>query len=279
MNLPNGFIEEISGKKFMLNIIVCIKQVPKTGNVEIDKATGTLNRKETENIINPDDLHALELALYLKEQYESYITVLTMGPDNAEDILYEAYAMGVDKCVLLSDERFRGADTFATSLTLSRAIKKLGEHDLVLTGITAIDGNTSHVGYQLSEFLNIPLVTQIHDIEIIENYVVIERLYGHEYQKIRVDFPMLLSSDKETNIVRFPKFSDINFCFEKKIILMNLEDLGGSENDYGLKGSPSIVIKTESFTHKRKQERVDGNLDEKVDQFIGILKKQNILKY
>ena len=139
----------------MLNIIVCIKQVPGTGNVDIDKTTGTLNRKETENIINPDDLHALELALYLKEHYESFITVLTMGPDTAEDILYEAYAMGADKCVLLSDERFRGADTYATSLTLSRAIRKLGDYDLVSTGMAAIDGNTSHVGYQLSEFLNI----------------------------------------------------------------------------------------------------------------------------
>ena len=263
----------------MLNIIVCIKQVPKTGNVEMYKATGTLNRKETENIINPDDLHALELALYLKEYYASFITVITMGPDNAEDSLYEAYAMGADKCVLLSDERFMGADTYATSLTLSRAIKKIGGFDLVLTGMTAIDGNTSHVGYQLSEFLNIPLVSQINDIEIIEKHAVIKRLYGHEYQKIEVDLPILVASDKETNRVRFPKFSEINLCFDKEIIRMNLEDLGGSENDYGLKGSPSIVINAESFNHKRKQKIIDGNLYEKVDKFISILKKQNILKY
>jgi electron transfer flavoprotein beta subunit len=263
----------------MLNIIVCIKQVPKTSNVEMYRATGTLNRKETENIINPDDLHALELALYLKEYYTSFLTVLTMGPDNAEDILYEAYAMGADKCVLLSDERFMGADTYATSLTLSRAIKKLGDFDLVLTGMTAIDGNTSHVGYQLSEFLNIPIVTQINDIEIIEKNAVIKRLYGHEYQKIQVDLPILVASDKETNRVRFPKFSDINLCFDKEIFRMNLEDLGGTENDYGLKGSPSIVIDAESFKHKRKHKRIDGNLDEKVDQFISTLKKQNILKY
>lgn len=263
----------------MLNIIVCIKQVPKTGNVKIDKATGTLNRKDTENIINPDDLHALELALYLKEQYKSFITVLTMGPENAEDILYEAYAMGVDKCVLLSDERFRGADTYATSLTLSRAIEKLGSYDLILTGMTAIDGNTSHVGYQISEFLNIPLITQINDIEIIEKYAVIKRLYGHEYQKIEVDFPTLLASDKETNKVRFSRFSDINLCFGKKITNMSFEDIGGLENDYGLKGSPSVVLKTEVFTHKRKHKRIKGNLDEKVDKFISILKKQNILKY
>ncbi len=263
----------------MLNMIVCIKQVPKTYNVKIDKQTGTLKRKETENIINPDDLHALELALHLKERYKGLITVITMGPDTAEDMLYEAYAMGVDKCILLCDKRFQGADTYATSLTLSRAIGTLGEYDIVLTGMTAIDGNTSHVGYQISEFLNIPLVTQINDIEIIENRAIIKRLYGHEYQKIEVGFPILLSADKETNKVRFPRFCDINFCFEKKIVPMKLEDLGGTEDDYGLKGSPSIVIKTESFTHKRKQKRVEGNLDEKVDKFIGILKKQNILKY
>lgn len=266
-------------EKLMLNIIVCTKQVPKTGNVKVYKGTGTLNRKETENIINPDDLHALELALHLKEKYESHVTVLTMGPDNAEDILYEAYALGVDKCVLLSDEQFRGADTYATSLTLSRAIEKLGGYDIILTGMTAIDGNTSHVGYQISEFLNIPLITQINDIEIIEKHAIINRLYGHEYQKVEVDLPILLAADKETNHVRFSKFSDINNCFDKKIIKMNMEDLGGTEDDYGIKGSPSIVVKTESFTHKRQQEKIDGNLDEKVEQFIDILKKHNILKY
>jgi electron transfer flavoprotein alpha/beta subunit len=262
----------------MLNIIVCMKQVPGTGNVKIND-TGTLNRKDAENISNPDDLHALELALSIKEQCPGFITVITMGPDNADDILYEAYAMGADKCVLLSDKRFSGADTYATSHTLARAIEKLGNFDLVLTGSSSVDGNTSHVGYQVSEFLNIPLITQINDIEISENHAIIKRLYGHEYQRIEVVLPILLSADKETNRVRFPKFSDINFCFEKEIVYMNLEDLGGSEDDYGLKGSPSIVINTESFSHKRKQKRIDGNIDEKVDKFITLLKKHNILKY
>ncbi len=263
----------------MLNMIVCIKQVPETSNVKIDKHTGLLQRKEAVNIINPDDLHALEFALDLKDRYQGFVIVLTMGPDSAEDVLYEAYAMGADKCVLLSDERFKGADTYATSFTLSKAIKKLGRFDLILTGVTAIDGNTSHVGYQIAEFLNIPLITQINAMKILDNHAIIKRLYGHEYQKIKVDLPVLLASDKETNKVRFPKFADINFCFDKEIVVFNLEDLGGSEKEYGLRGSPSIVIKTESFTHKRKYEKIKGSLDEKVDKFIGILKKQNILKY
>ncbi len=263
----------------MLKIIVCIKQVPGTGKVRIDNETGVLKREESDNIINPDDLHALELALYIKEYYESHITAITMGPSSAEDVLYDAYALGVDKCILLSDSLFTGADTYATSLTLTRAIEKLGRFDIILTGMTAIDGNTSHVGYQMAEFLEVPLITQINDIEIIGDYAVIKRLYGHEYQKISVGFPMILSADKETNIVRFPKFSNINSCFEKKIITMGAEDLGGSEDDYGLKGSPSIVIKTESFKHKRKQEQITGELEEKVDKFIAILKKHNILKY
>ncbi len=140
----------------MLRIIVCIKQVPDTDRVRIDKKNGTLVRESISTIINPDDLHALEMALYLKEHYGAEITALTMGPVHAEDVLREAYACGVDKAVLVSDEKFAGSDALATSKILSRAIKHLGDYDVIITGVEAIDGNTSIVPFQISEFAHEP---------------------------------------------------------------------------------------------------------------------------
>lgn len=263
----------------MLHIIVCIKQVPDTHKVKVDSENSTLIRGSIENKINPDDLHAIEMALYLKGKYNSIITVITMGPLHAEDVLREAFSLGADKAVLISDSRFAGSDSLITSKILSRAISKLGRYDIVITGVEAIDGNTSNVGYQLSEFLNIPLITQIHAIEIKDDIAVIERLYGHEYQKIKVGLPILLAVDKDANRVRFSRLVDIKTSFEKDFTLITMDDIGGIEDEYGLKGSPTMVLKTESFFHKREHELIDGSLNEKIETFIHKLKKHNILRY
>jgi electron transfer flavoprotein beta subunit len=259
--------------------VVCIKQVPESHLAVIDPVKGTLIRDNIQLIINPDDLHALEMALALREKYGGTITALTMGPEYAEEILYEAYAMGVDYGVLICDERFKGSDSLITSKILAAAIQKLGAFNLVLTGMTAIDGNTSHVGFQLSEYMQIPLITQIHKIDIFKDHSIIERRYGHEYQKIKVPLPILLACDGETNKVRYPRLMDINRCFEKPISCLKMEDIGGEEKDYGLIGSPTIVIKTESFSHKREQQVIQGHLHDKVESFIAALKKHDILKF
>ncbi|MCP4137869.1 MAG: electron transfer flavoprotein subunit beta/FixA family protein [bacterium] len=263
----------------MLKIIVCVKQVPDTSKVKINPKNGTLIRESIENIMNPDDRHAMETALCLKERYGGTITAITMGPPQAEDVLREAFAMGADDALLITDKRFAGSDSLVTSNILSKVIKKSGKFDIIVTGVEAIDGNTSNVGFQLSEFLGIPLITQIHKIEIQNSSALIERLYGHEYQQIKIDLPILLAVNKDINKVRFSSLQGLNFCFDKEIKRITMDDIGGTEDEYGLKGSPTIVLEYDSFVHKREQEIIEGTLNEKVDGLIHKLKKHNILRY
>lgn len=263
----------------MLSIIVCIKQVPDTQKALFDTTTGTIDRNSAENIMNPDDLHAIEMALAVRDRYGAVITAITMGPPQAADVLCEAFALGVDRCVLISDDRFAGSDSLVTSRIISRAIARFGSFDLVMTGCEAIDGNTGHVGFQLSEYLGIPLLTQIHKFEIASGQAVVERLFGHEYQKIGVALPLLISVGKSANRVRDPRLADIRSCTDREITVMTMDDIGGTAAEYGTAGSPTVVIETELFSHQREREFFSGTIDDKVDMLIHRLKKENVLRY
>jgi electron transfer flavoprotein alpha/beta subunit len=262
----------------MLNIIVCIKQTPNTDRIKFDWKKGSIIRPIAENIMNPDDQHALELALQIRSKYEANITAITLGPKQAEEILREAYSLGVDHGILISDERFAGSDTLITSKILYKAIQKSGNYDIIITGFETIDGNTSQVSYQLSELLDIPHLTQIHEIDIKENIATINRLFGHEYQKIQVSLPILIATKRTSNQVRYPRLKDIKHSFEKEIEILTMDDLEMKEQDIGHQGSPSITIEGEVFSHKRKQVKFEGTIDEKIDQLIHKLKKYEILK-
>ena len=144
-----------------MNIIVCIKQVPGTAQVEIDEKTGVLKRDGVASKMNPFDLFAIESAMRLKEKYGGRVTALTMGPPQAEKVLREAFMMGVDDAVLLSDRRFGGADVLATSYTISQGIRKIGSYDLILCGKQTTDGDTAQVGAELAEFLGIPHLANV----------------------------------------------------------------------------------------------------------------------
>ena len=133
-----------------MKIAVCIKQVPDTTEIKLDPVKGTLIRDGVESIMNPDDKGGLEMALQLKEKHDAYVTVITMGPPQADDILREAYAMGADAAIHLSDRKFAGADTLATSNALAGALRTL-EYDIIITGRQAIDGDTAQVGPQIAE--------------------------------------------------------------------------------------------------------------------------------
>ena len=263
----------------MLSIAVCIKQVPDTQKARFDPSTGTIDRSGTASIMNPDDLHAVEMALSLRDRYGATVTAFTMGPPHAADVLDEAYALGADSCVLVTDPGFAGADSLVTSRTLARALRKLGPFDIMVTGCEAIDGNTGHVGFQLSEFLGMPLIAQLHRFDVTDGHAVIERLYGHEYQKIRVEFPLLITVGKNSNRVRIPRLADVNACLDKTIVTLSMGDLGGEPEEYGSAGSPTVVIETELFSHKRSREVFQGSLNDKADQLVHRLKKHNILRY
>jgi len=158
--------------------IVMVKQVPDTANIsgEVMRPDGTVNRAKLPAIFNPEDKVALELALRVKEKYGGKVTAITMGPPKASEVLRESLYMGADEVYLISDRKFAGADTLATSYVLSEAIKKIGEYDLIFAGRQAIDGDTAQVGPQTAEKLGIPQVTYVEEIQnISKNKIRVRR--------------------------------------------------------------------------------------------------------
>ena len=165
-----------------MNIIVCIKQVPDTNEVKIDPVKGTLIREGVPSIINPDDKNALEEALRIKDEKENVkVTVLSMGPPQAEVALVEAIAMGADEGILLSDRAFAGSDTWATSTALAAGIKHIGNYDIIFCGRQAIDGDTAQVGPQIAEHLGIPQVTYVEELNIEEGNIRVRRALEDGY--------------------------------------------------------------------------------------------------
>ncbi len=233
-----------------MKIIVCIKQVPDTTEVRLDPKTGTLIRDGVPSIINPDDKSGLEAALQLKEEVGAEVTVLTMGPPQAEKALREALAMGADKAILLSDRAFAGADTWATSSTLAAAIRKL-DFDLIVAGRQAIDGDTAQVGSQIAEHLEIPQVSYVGGLELSEESVILKRVFEDGYQKIKVKMPCLITTLSEMNTPRYMSVAGVFDAFrEKEIIKWSLADIEIDTANIGLKGSPTKVKK--SFTKGAK---------------------------
>ena len=172
-----------------MQIVVPIKQVPETDQVHMDPETGTMIRRGLAAVINPLDLYALETALQIKDKQEATITVLSMGPLLAEKALIEAIAMGCDRGILLTDRKFAGSDTWATSYTLSRAIQKLMPVDLIICGERATDGDTGQVGPGIASFLDLPLTTYVDRVEGIEDGGLHLRAYGGERRRIYLDRP------------------------------------------------------------------------------------------
>lgn len=233
-----------------MNIVVCIKQVPDTTEVKLDPKTGTLIRDGVPSIINPDDKAGLEAALRIKDKNGSHVTVLTMGPPQADLALREALAMGADRAILLTDRAFAGADTWATSSALAGALKKM-DYDLIIAGRQAIDGDTAQVGPQIAEHLNLPSVTYVEEIEAYDKSIVVKRAFEDGYQMIKVQTPCLITALKELNDSRYMNVQGIFEAFEgDKIEVWSVNDIEVDPDNLGLKGSPTKVKK--SFTKGAK---------------------------
>ncbi|MDF2840108.1 MAG: Electron transfer flavoprotein alpha/beta-subunit-like protein [Clostridia bacterium] len=227
-----------------LNIIIPIKQVPETSNVKMDKETGTMIRDGVVSVINPLDLYAIEAGIQLKEQFGGKVTVLTMGPQAATKALKEAIAMGCDEGILVSDRKFAGADTWATSYTLSEAIKHIGEYDLVLAGERATDGDTGQVGPGIAAWLDIPLATYVSKIdEVTSNNITVERLVEEGYQILELPLPALLTVVKEISNPRLPTLRGKKKARVSEVPIMSAADLQLDDARIGLKGSPTKVVK------------------------------------
>tara|TARA_Y100000588_G_C14182274_1_gene894195 strand:+ start:252 stop:1034 length:783 start_codon:yes stop_codon:yes gene_type:complete len=232
-----------------MKIVVCIKQVPDTTEVKLDPKTGTLIRDGIPSIINPDDKCGLEAAITLKEAHGAHVTVLTMGPPQAEKALREAIAMGADEAILVTDRAFAGADTWATSSTLASAIKNL-EYDLIITGRQAIDGDTAQVGPQIAEHLQLPQVSYVADLQKEGETLILKRMFEDGYHKIQAQMPCLITTLSEMNEPRYMSVGGIYKAYQEEIKKWTLEDLDVDRANIGLKGSPTRVKK--SFTKGAK---------------------------
>jgi len=256
-----------------LNIIVCIKQVPDTAEIKIDPGTNTLMREGVPSIINPFDLHALEAGLEMRDKLGGKVTVITMGPPQAESSLREAVSMGADDAVLLTDRVFAGADTWATSYTLAKAIEKLGA-DIIFCGKQAIDGDTAQVGPETAEFLNIPHIAYVKKIESLEdNHIRVQRLMDEGYDVVESSIPVLLTVVKELNKPRMPSLKGKLAAKKAEIKKMGMTEIGAGEENLGLKGSPTQVKNI--FAPKTASERkmLEGTPEEQVNALVNELKR------
>ena len=227
-----------------MHIVVCVKQVPNTTQVRINPETNTLVRDGVESILNPFDENALEMALQLKEKHPgTKITVLTMGPPQAAEVLKEAVGRGADAVVLLCDRAFAGSDTWATSYALSTAIRKLEPADLVLFGKQAIDGDTAQVGPGVAEWLGLPCLAYARKIEIADGKAVVERIYEDGYEKLEVALPCALTVVKEANVPRMASLRGKMAAKKLVVAPMTAEASGADPAKLGLNASPTRVVK------------------------------------
>ncbi|MFI3298093.1 MAG: electron transfer flavoprotein subunit beta/FixA family protein [bacterium] len=232
-----------------MNIVVCIKQVPDTTEIRLDPTTGTLIRDGVPSIINPDDKGGLELALQLKERYNAHITAITMGPLQADVALREALAMGVDRAILLTDRKFAGADTLATSSALSGALRNI-DYDIIITGRQAIDGDTAQVGPQIAEELDIAQISYVeYAAKSIDGSKYVVRKWteeGHEILEVDTNHKLLLTVLASGLIPRYMRVKGIVEAYDREVELWGFDNITVDEKSLGLKGSPTRVKK--SFT-------------------------------
>lgn len=258
-----------------MNIIVCIKQVPETTEVRINPETNTLIREGVKSIINPFDMYAIEEGVQLKERFGGKVTVVTMGPPQAEAALREAISMGADEGILLCDRAYAGSDTWATSYTVAGAIKKIGAFDLIICGKQASDGDTAQVGPGISTHLNIPQVTYVKKVEEVkENLMRVERMMEEGYEIIETPLPALLTVVKEINEPRIPSLKGMMRAKSAKITLWGQKELGLDPQSIGLCGSPTQVVKIFTPPQRAGGQMLNGEVPDIAAQLVDLLKNE-----
>jgi electron transfer flavoprotein alpha/beta subunit len=256
----------------MLRITVCVKAVPDpkdADRIRIDPVTRTLVRVDVPLVLNPLDKNALEAALQLKEQLGAQISVLSMGPPAAGNIVKECLALGADQGFLLTDRAFAGADALATAYTLAKGIERVGSSDLILCGRASSDGSTEWVGPELATFLGIPVVSMISEIvECGDEWWVVKASLENGYRLVRVKLPAVLTVTRELNTPRTLSFSGIIKARRKQITQWGLRDLALAEETVGLKGSPTMVSEMASLESRREVEMIGGTREEKAQKLV-----------
>ncbi|MCC8060504.1 MAG: electron transfer flavoprotein subunit beta/FixA family protein [Clostridiales bacterium] len=262
-----------------MKIIVCMKQVPAGTKAEIDPETGAMKRLSGDTRTNPYDLFALETALSLREQLGGTVTVLTMGPAHAEEMIRDAYTMGADEGVILSDKKFAGADVLATSYALAQAVHVLGDADLIICGRQTTDGDTAQVGPALAEHLGIPHAAWVSEIVSIDQKAVCVRQdLASVTQVSEMSYPCLITVDKDMCVPRLPSYILKKKTAGRPIRILTFEDMPDQDlSRYGLIGSPTSVERMFAPPEVEKQVYLEGDADEKAGKIFSILTGKKII--
>ncbi|MFH1003402.1 MAG: electron transfer flavoprotein subunit beta/FixA family protein [Chloroflexota bacterium] len=261
-----------------MKIIVCIKQVPDTTEVKIDPETNTLVRQGIQSVVNPFDSYALEEGVRLKEQHGGQVTVISMGPPQAETALREALATGADEAILLSDRAFAGADTLATAYTLARAIDKLAPYDLVICGRQTTDGDTGQVGPEVAEILGLPFVAYVSRVEeIAGGQMRVRRMVEEGHEVVAFPLPGVITVAKDINVPRLPSLRGKMKAKSAAVPAWTAADLAADADRVGMAGSATRVTRIFYPQRTHQAEIIPGDPDEQVERLMARLREAKLI--
>lgn len=257
-----------------MHYVVCIKQVPDTSVVKLDPVTNTLDRSSAPSIINPYDAHAVEEAVRLKKKYGGKVTVVSMGPPMAVEVIKKSIQLGADDGVLISDRAFAGSDTLATSYALTAAIEKIAEKepvDIIFAGKQAIDGDTAQVGPGIARRMNIPVLTQVQKVEdfsVEDGTITVERKIEDGYELVQSKLPCLLTVEKEINELSYAPLPNMIAAARYTATTWTTDNLNVDKSQLGLKGSPTVVGKIFAPPKQSAGEKIEGSATEVVNKVM-----------
>ena len=261
-----------------MKILVFVKQVPNTVDVKIDPQTGNICRDGVESVLNPYDANAIEAALRLKDSHGATVSVISMGPPQAMDVLNYALGMGCDECYLLSDRAFGGADTLATGYVLAKAVEKIGDYDLLLFGKCATDAETAQTGPIVAEFAGVPQVTLADSLSVEDGWAYCRRDLGNSYEDVKVKLPAMVAVTSSINTPRYPTAKGIMSRARKPHHVWNLNELGADGERTGVKGSPSINKRIfEPPKHSTDTVFFNGSVQEMASAFVDVLEEAHLI--
>lgn len=262
-----------------MKIIVCIKQVPGSNNVEVDPNTGVLKRDGVQSKMNPYDLYGIETALSLAAKYNGEVSTITMGPPQAKSVIIESICMGAKDGIVISDIKFAGADVLATAYTISQGIKKCGDFDIIICGKQTTDGDTAQVGAEMSEFLNIPNVANVISVEkISDGKVYLTASLDDKIVKMSVETPCLISVDGDINSPRLPSYKVKQSVTDDMVRFLSFEDLEDRNPDnYGFSGSATQVERIFPPEKNVQKHVIDGDAKVQANELFALMHDSKLI--
>jgi len=262
-----------------MKILVCVKQVPGSNNVEVDPVTGVLKRSGIPSKINPYDLYGIETALSLAERFGGTVETLTMGPPQAKEVIRETVCMGVQSGTVLTDRKFAGADVLATAYTISQGIRKCGEFDLIICGKQTTDGDTAQVGAEVAEYLGIPNVSNVLSIDDCrDGKLLMTASLDDQIVTLRAPLPCLVSVDGDINTPRLPSYKIRKTLTEDSVRFLTFADFGDQDPDhYGLSGSATQVERIFPPEKLAQKHNIEGDADTQAQALYTLLRDKKML--